>query len=68
MSIRIAYPCEYKKSICMIEMHFHYVIIGLFLKRQHSVMDVEKNSAFNMLLIVKKVALLTSAIMKCEML
>ena len=37
-----------------LEMHFHYVIIGLFLKRQRIVMDVEKNSASNMLLIVKR--------------
>ena len=54
-------------QLSSLEMHFHYVIIGLFLKRQRIVM-VEKNSASNMLLIVKKVALLPSAIMKCEML
>ncbi|KAL5471614.1 hypothetical protein EMCRGX_G029749 [Ephydatia muelleri] len=37
-------------------MHFHYVTIGLFLKRQGIVMVVQKNSASNMLLIVKKEA------------
>ncbi|KAL5500267.1 hypothetical protein EMCRGX_G011794 [Ephydatia muelleri] len=41
-----------------LEMHFRYVTIGL-LKRQGIVMVVEKNSASNMLLIVKKGGLVT---------
>ena len=50
-----------------LEMHFHYVIISLFLKCRCIVMEVEKNSAFNMVLIVKQVDMSPSA-MKCEML
>ncbi|KAL5476314.1 hypothetical protein EMCRGX_G026242 [Ephydatia muelleri] len=39
-----------------------------YVEAKRIVMDVEKNSASNMLFIVKKVALSPSAIMKCEML